>query len=129
MSRYIKLFEANYLDKIVYLEAVSNYTKLHLSSGEKLVIPKTLKFFESLLVGKFTRIHRKFLSNNKVEWKVSDTFLIYDGYRLPFSRRKRSLVLRMVRNIKLIANINLYNIRRKKGTDITNVNYYYKPNG
>lgn len=52
------------ISDIVLLEAQKNYTCLYLSNGKKLVVPKTLKFFEDLLCNhRFFRIHRAFLIN------------------------------------------------------------------
>lgn len=52
------------VDEIVRLEADDNYTTVHFQNNDKLVISKTLKFFEDLLEGTgFFRINRKDLVN------------------------------------------------------------------
>ncbi len=49
---------------IVYCEAESNYTKVVMSDGQKIVVAKTLKDLDETLVGSnFFRIHNSFLIN------------------------------------------------------------------
>jgi two-component system, LytTR family, response regulator len=50
---------------IVRIEAVSNYSKLHLADGRRITVSKVLKEFESLLKAHgFARIHRSHLVNS-----------------------------------------------------------------
>ncbi|PWK18900.1 LytTr DNA-binding domain-containing protein [Arcicella aurantiaca] len=52
------------ISEIILLEAHKNYTCLYICNGKRLVVPKTLKLFEDLLINhKFYRIHRTFLIN------------------------------------------------------------------
>ena len=52
------------IEKIVFLEADSNYTHFHLISSKKITIPKTLKHFEELLPrNHFHRVHKSYLIN------------------------------------------------------------------
>lgn len=54
------------IEEIVRLEADDNYTTVYFQNADKLVISKTLKFFEDLLDGSgFFRINRKDLVNLK----------------------------------------------------------------
>ena len=51
-------------ENISHLESESNYTRVHLSSGETLLVSKTLKFFESQLeIFGFVRVHHSFIVN------------------------------------------------------------------
>lgn len=53
-------------DKIIYCESDSNYTIVFLSSGEKIIVSKTLKDVEEILDGSdFFRIHASYLINMK----------------------------------------------------------------
>jgi two-component system LytT family response regulator len=53
-------------EKIVYCESDSNYTQFFLTTGEKIVVSKTLKDVEEILSGSdFFRIHASFLVNMK----------------------------------------------------------------
>jgi two-component system, LytTR family, response regulator len=57
-------FELFAVNDIVYLEAKSNYTAVHLMDGKTLLITKTLKHMESQLPSRlFVRIHKSYLVN------------------------------------------------------------------
>ena len=53
------------LNQIVYFEADSNYTIVHLLNKKKIVVSKPLKWFETLLVmqPQYLRIHRSYMIN------------------------------------------------------------------
>ena len=52
------------VEELIYLEADSNYTVLHLVSGQKIVTARTLGEFEKLLEGtSFFRIHKSTIIN------------------------------------------------------------------
>jgi two-component system LytT family response regulator len=79
--------------ELMYLEADSNYTILHLSGLEKIVATRTLGEFEKLLNNRiFFRIHKSILIN----LNYLRAFSSYEGYfaeltdgtRLSISRRK-----------------------------------------
>ncbi|MBL4624994.1 MAG: LytTR family transcriptional regulator [Flavobacteriales bacterium] len=51
-------------DNIIYCEADSNYTHIHLKNSRKITVTKTLKVYEELLSpSKFHRIHQSYLVN------------------------------------------------------------------
>ena len=51
-------------EKIVFVGAQGSYSEVHFSSGEKMLISKNLKYFESILDEKtFMRIHRSSIAN------------------------------------------------------------------
>ena len=53
-------------ERIIYCESDSNYTQFFLTTGEKIVVSKTLKDVEEILQGNdFFRIHASFLVNMK----------------------------------------------------------------
>lgn len=81
------------LSDIVYLEADSNYTILHLSDGQKIVSTKTLSEYEELLSETvFFRIHKSTIINLQHLAEYSRTegdFAILDNRtRLDISRRR-----------------------------------------
>jgi DNA-binding LytR/AlgR family response regulator len=52
------------LQDIIMLQGRANYTLLHLLGGRKVLIPRTLKLFESVLENyDFLRTHRGFIIN------------------------------------------------------------------
>lgn len=57
-------FEFVRIEKIVYAQADSNYTHIHLITGKKFILSRTLKEVESMLMGHhFIRIHQSNLIN------------------------------------------------------------------
>jgi two-component system, LytTR family, response regulator len=52
------------LNAIIFIEAVGNYSKIHLENGKKPLIVRSLKEFEELLPTKrFIRVHHSFIIN------------------------------------------------------------------
>lgn len=52
------------INSIIRIEAESNYSKLFLADGKKILVSKVLKLMEQMLAGKgFTRAHRSHLVN------------------------------------------------------------------
>lgn len=57
-------FRLEMINSIIYCEADENYTKIHLTSGEIIMVPRTLKVIEGLLpTFHFFRIHKSYLIN------------------------------------------------------------------
>lgn len=81
------------LDRIVRLEASGNYSVLYLDGGDKIVVSKTLKSFESKLDRRFIRTHQSHIVNldfvkayNKTE---GGYLVLQNGSEIPVSVRKR----------------------------------------
>jgi CheY-like chemotaxis protein len=85
---------------INYLKGFSNYTWLHYCDGRKILVAKSLGFFEGRLSG-FLRIHKTVLVNPHYiasfeappGSKMPGSVILKDGTRLPVSRRRWSLVI------------------------------------
>jgi len=57
-------FEVLVTQEILYCQADDNYTQIYLTSGDKKLVSKTLKYFEEALVSYgFARVHKSFLVN------------------------------------------------------------------
>jgi two-component system, LytTR family, response regulator len=83
---------------IVYCEADSNYTKIFLQNGQKIVSSRTLKEYEELLADNgFIRIHHSHLINkNHVREYIKGEggqVIMKDGMALTVSRRKKEEVI------------------------------------
>jgi len=53
------------IDDLMWLEAHSSYTMVHLNNGQKLTVSKPLKEFEDILPGEhFSRVHQSFIINH-----------------------------------------------------------------
>ncbi|MFN4082346.1 MAG: LytR/AlgR family response regulator transcription factor [Bacteroidia bacterium] len=85
------------LKNIIRLESDSNYTKVHLTDGRKLIISKTLKDFEIMLENNnFIRVHQSHLINTEHLKKIlkNDGGFIQmtDGSEVPVSRSKKEFI-------------------------------------
>lgn len=84
--------------EILYLQSDSNYTTLHLKSGQKLLISKTLKHFEDKLSpAQFCRVHAAYLVNlEEIEHYVrgdGGNLILKDKTSIPVSRMHKQAVL------------------------------------
>jgi two-component system LytT family response regulator len=86
------------LEDILRLEADGNYTVVHFTNGQKLLLTKTLKEFDQLLeAAGFLRAHQSHLVNFEhiKEFIKTDGgyLLMADGAKVPVAVRKRGEVL------------------------------------
>ncbi|MGM9508918.1 response regulator transcription factor [Larkinella sp. GY13] len=85
---------------IKYLKGFSNYTWVHYGDGRKVLLAKSLVFFEKKLSG-FLRVHKTALVNPHYiadfqappGHKMAGSVSLRDGERLPVSRRRWSLII------------------------------------
>lgn len=82
-----------HLSEIIRFESDRNYTRVILQSGKRVLLSKTMKIFESMLMGQgFMRIHKSHLVNQihirKVEY-FSNSISLSNGDQVPFSIRKK----------------------------------------
>ncbi len=89
---------------IVRCEADDNYTTFYLQNGEKILVSKTLKYFEELLTAKnFFRIHKASLINlgylKKYVKGEGGTVILDDGTQLPVSRRRKEGLLETLKSM------------------------------
>ncbi|MCP4439413.1 MAG: response regulator transcription factor [Aureispira sp.] len=98
------LYFAN-MEDIIFLEADSSYTYVHLiNESQKLIISKLLKDLEKLLPeNKFVRIHRKYLINvdHIKQYLKSDGgyVIMANNHQLTISRHKRDNLLQAFENL------------------------------
>lgn len=97
-NRHRKSEKIAYSD-IIYLEAATNYTLIHLQSGKVKISPKTLLFHvNNSLNESFVRIHRAFCVNrdyiqNYSKNENASMLLLRGGIELTVSRRKIKALL------------------------------------
>lgn len=89
------------LEDILYLEAESNYTSIHLKDEARILVAKTLKDFEDLLPPiHFFRIHHSFIINKNHMRKYlkgdGGQVLMSNGKTIDVSRRKKEEFLRII---------------------------------
>lgn len=82
-----------HISNIILLEAKVNYTNIYLKNGTKIMLAKTLKSFEVLLLNhNFYRIHRAFLINSNhlqaYDFDLGEAILT-NNLRVAASRRKK----------------------------------------
>jgi two-component system LytT family response regulator len=83
---------------ITYCKSESNYTKFHFTDGKNLVVSKTLKEFEPILLeNNFFRIHRSYIINLNCVAKYNKgkggEVVMKDGAILEVSREKKDELL------------------------------------
>ena len=88
-------------DEIVFLQAESNYTTIHLTSGKKMILCKTLKEVQGdLSTPRFFRAHKSFLVNltHVSAYRKSEggCIIMSNGTCTPISRNKKNLLLQMI---------------------------------
>ena len=87
------------LKTVVRIEAWSNYSKLILSSGKRLVVAKVLKRFEEGLDSSiFLRVHSTHLINIDFLEGINDLgeLCLINGDRIPVSRRRKRTIKTVV---------------------------------
>ncbi len=87
-------------DKILRIEAISNYSKLYFTDGKTLVVAKVLHWFEdNLLTDGFARIHKSHLVNTfYIEQYNSgvQTVKLTDNSFVQVARRKQTEIKRLL---------------------------------
>jgi two-component system, LytTR family, response regulator len=91
------------VSNIRYCESDNYYTHIHLNSGEKLLVSRTLKEYDTILSEEgFFRIHQKYLvklSEIKTYSKSDGGFVtLNDGTHLTVSRRKKEDLMKVLVN-------------------------------
>ncbi|MBC7903212.1 MAG: response regulator transcription factor [Gemmatimonadaceae bacterium] len=85
------------IDEILWLEADSSYTIIHLTGRKPFIASKTLKHFEEMLDEfHFIRTHRSHVVNRKHITRISNDngfVILTDGSKVEISRRKKDEVL------------------------------------
>ena len=82
--------------EIVLLEGSSNYTKFFFKNQKQLVVAKTLKEYEDILVEHhFLRVHKSYLVNKLHVLKVDKEGVLElsNNMNIPISRRRKSEIL------------------------------------
>jgi two-component system, LytTR family, response regulator len=88
-------------ENIVYCEAVSNYTHIHFMDKTRLIVSKTLKDVEDVLLNyRFFRIHHSFMINlqhiHKYLKADGGTVEMHTGVQLPVSRQKKDAFIEIL---------------------------------
>lgn len=102
MNYYLKRKDAVSLSDVLYLEALENYTRFHLSDGSSVISSLTLKHHQEKLSSEtFLRINRSTLVNTD---HVKNVFLkdevkfvmLNSGQEIKVSRRRQDTLLNLV---------------------------------
>ncbi len=98
IGSFYELVSAN---DIVFCKADNNYTEICLNDRRKVLISKTLKYYEGLLSGQnFCRIHQSFLVNmnfvKSIEKGKASHIVLKDGTTLDVAQARRESVFRML---------------------------------
>lgn len=88
------------LDEIIYCESQDNYTQFFLTDGRRIMVSKTIKYFEEALdADKFFRV----LRSNIINLKYIDKYVkgeggfvvLKQGARIPVSKRRKESFLQL----------------------------------
>lgn len=88
------------LDDLIYCESQDNYTQFFLTDGRRVMVSKTIKYFEEVLdETRFYRVHR----SNIINLKYIDRYVkgeggyvvMKQGARIPVSRRRKESFLQL----------------------------------
>jgi two-component system LytT family response regulator len=82
--------------EIVLMEGSSNYTKFFFANQKQLIVAKTLKEYEDILVEhQFLRVHKSYLVNKSHVLKVDKEGVLElsNKMNIPISRRRKSEIL------------------------------------
>jgi two-component system, LytTR family, response regulator len=87
-------FSVLYLDEILYIQSLRNYSEFHLANGSRILTSKTLINYESLLTDQgFFRIHHSYLINlthlKAFVRSEGGAVKMINGDLLPVSRQKK----------------------------------------
>jgi two-component system, LytTR family, response regulator len=89
---------------IIRIEAHNNYSEFYFTDRSKLLVSKTLKEFDEMLIGyNFFRVHNSHLINlthiKSILTEDSDMALMADGSKVEISRRKKPELLEALKNL------------------------------
>ena len=96
------------IDQIYYCESVSNYTWIYFNDGSKVLVSKTLKSLQLILLnGGFIRVHYKYLVNVRCIIAISSVnyhLLLINNTKIPIARRRWTSVKSSIHKKRLINN-------------------------
>jgi len=82
-----------HFDKLVYVESLDDYIKLHLEGGEAHMSKEKISRLEESLPDNFLRIHRSFLVNSRKISSFTRENVVANGNELPISRTYKKDVI------------------------------------
>lgn len=92
---------------LIYLQSETNYTWLHWNDGKRMLMPRTLKFYEPKLPSEFFfRLHRNCVVNARYITGTERTpqggayIVLSTGERLPISRRRWTAVKSLINRFR-----------------------------
>lgn len=93
------------VNDIIYCNSQSNYTYIHLSDGNKVLVSKTLKEVESALANFFfLRVHQSYLINPNYMKRFSrhdgGYIIMENKENIPVSNSKRNLIVNIFDSVK-----------------------------
>ena len=84
------------INQIIMMKGMLNYTCFYLQNGKQRVSARTLKHYETLLLGKgFIRVHRSCLVNENCILEhnsITSQLKLTDGHHVAISRRRKGLL-------------------------------------
>lgn len=83
-------------EEILYVQGIDNMSKIFLNNERRIMVSKTLKFFEDTLDERFFRVHKSYLVNLDYATEIISEEVQFvklkDSIKLPISRRNYKLL-------------------------------------
>lgn len=90
-------------EEILYIQGIDNISKVYLTQNRKIILSKSLKYFEELLLDSFYRIHKSYIINLNVCKQIDHSSLVLtleNEVKLPISRRNyKSFKEKMIQSL------------------------------
>jgi two-component system LytT family response regulator len=86
------------MDRVISIEADGNYSTFHLVDGRKVIVSRSIKDYEEMLIDKgFHRIHKSHIINiaqlSYFDKADGGDVIMSDGSKVPVASRKRDMLL------------------------------------
>jgi len=82
----------------MYVEALNDYAKLHLTTGKTVLINISLKdVLQRLLKYQFTQVHRSYVVNMQHIELVDDDTIIIKEHQIPIGKTYKSIVSQLLK--------------------------------
>lgn len=83
-------------NKILYMEGMKDYIKVHLENGE-VVVKSTMKAMEEMLNDDFLRIHKSYIVAMSKVQSIDNSSVEIEGKEIPIGRSYRSLLQKFLK--------------------------------
>ncbi len=84
------------LDRILYVEAMEKYVKIHLPEGKLVTLLSLSRMEEILPPGRFFRVHKSYIINMEKVEAIAGNEAMVGGKAVPIARQRKEVLRRMM---------------------------------